>query len=170
MGMRYALKLRQFPEHPAFSYAFSRGLLSLFEGSARRYKPFCSRMKDLFEKNDLPLRNIMRADKVKSPPWKGAIPQIDLSLSDVRKGDLHPHESRSRALERLSGYEGYTLTFTDWSRTVEGVGCAVVSGRDTRSFSLPERCSVFSSKLVAINRALCLIGVSDEASHLILSD
>ena len=170
LGMRYALKLRQFPEHPAFSYAFSRGLLSLFEGSARRYKPFCSRMRDLFEESNLPLRNVMRIDTEASPPWKDAIPQIDLSLSDVRKGDLHPLESRSRALERLSSYEGCALTFTDGSRTEEGVGCAFVSGHDTRSFSLPEHCSVFSSELAAINKALCFIEVSNDASHLILSD
>ena len=168
--MRYALKLRQFPGHPAYSYTFSRELLSSFEPTGYRYKPFCLRTKDLIAKSDLPVRNIIRVETMSTPPWRSAIPQIDLSLSDVKKGDLLPLESRSRALEHLSSYEGYTLTFTDGSKTEEGVGCAFLSGRDTRSFSLPEHASVFSSELIAINKALCFIEVSEEALHLILSD
>ena len=105
-----------------------------------------------------------------TPPWRSAIPQIDLSLSDVKKGDLLPLESRSRALEHLTSYEGYTLTFTDGSKTEEGVGCGFLIGRDTRCFSLSEHASVLSSELVAINKALCFIQVSEEALLVILSD
>ena len=170
LGMRYALKLRQFPEHPAFSYVFSRELISLFEGTSGRHKPFCLRIKNLSEMSDLPMRNVVRVDAVAPPPWRSTVPNIDLSLSDAKKGDLLPIESRSRALQCLSLYEGHTLTFTDGSKTEEGVGCAFVSGSDTRSFSLPEHCSVFSSELIAIFKALCFIEVCDEESHLILSD
>ena len=53
---------------------------------------------------------------------------------------------------------------------MEWVGCAFFSRLDTRSFSLPERISVFSSSLAAINKAFWFIEVSDEALHLILSD
>ena len=66
-----------------------------------------------------------------SPPWKSVTPDIDLSLSDVRKGDITPLESNARALEHLSSYEVWTLTFTDGSKTDEGVGCAFVSGRNS---------------------------------------
>ena len=170
LGMRYALKLRQFPDHPAYSYVFSTVLLSLFEGTATRYKPFCSRTKDLFAKSNLPLRSVMRVDSMSSPPWESSIPQIDASLSAVKKGDLLPLESKYRAIEHLSSYGDCTFTFTDGSKTNEGVGCAFVSGHDTRSFSLPEHSSVFSAELVAIHKALCFIEVSDETSHLILSD
>ena len=96
--------------------------------------------------------------------------QIDISLSDVRKTDLLPEELRSRAIEHLSRYHGSTLTFTDGSKTEEGVGCAFVCGRDTRSFSLPEHSSVFSAELVAIDKALRFIEVSDDTEHVILTD
>ena len=43
-----------------------------------------------------------------------------------------------------------------------GVGCAFVSGRDVRSFSLPQHCPVFSSELLAISKVLCFIEVGDE--------
>ena len=105
-----------------------------------------------------------------SPPWTSVRPQVDLTLSETRKGDLLPFESKATALQLLSSSEEYTLTFTDGSKTDEGVGCAFVSCRDTRSFSLPEHSSVFSSELIAISKALCFIEVGDEILHLILSD
>ena len=170
LGMRYALKLRQFPQHPAYPYVFSQGFLSLFESAALRSIPFCLRIRDLLAKSNLALRGVRRIDTMASPPWKSVTPDIDLSLSDVRKGDITPLESNARALEHLSSYEEWTLTFTDGSKTDEGVGCAFVSGRNTRSFSLPEHATVFTSELIAITKALYFIQVSDEALHLILSD
>ena len=170
LGMRYALKLRQFPGHPSYSYIFSQGFLSLFEGRAQRATPFCLRIQDLFAKSNLSLRGVLRADSTPPPPWKNAHPRIDLSLSDIRKGDLNPSESKSRAIEHLSSYEGYVLTFTNGSKASEGVGSAFVCGRDTRSFSLPKHSSVFTSELVAILNALCFIEVSNETLHLVLSD
>ena len=170
LGARYALKLRQFPDHPTYPYVFSRSLLSLFRDSARKYTPFCSRILDLVERSGVRMSGIMRVGTMAEPPWETICPQIDLSLANIRKGDVTPIESRCRAIEHLSSYEGHTLTFTDGSKTREGVGSAFVCGQDTRSFSVPEHSSVFSSELVAIIKALCFIEVSNEALHLILTD
>ena len=130
----------------------------------------CIRTHDLLEKSGITLRGVMRCGTSESPPWKSVRPQVDLSLSDIRKGDLHPLESRSRAVEHISSYEGFTASYTDGSKTEAGTGCAFVCGRDTRSFSLPGHSSVFSAELVAIYKTLCFIEVSHEALHLILSD
>ena len=132
--------------------------------------PFCQRVQILFAKSDVSLSDVARADSTCPPPWKNVPPKIDLSLSDVRKGDLPASESKSRAMEHISSYEGYILTFTDGSKTREGVGSAFVSGCDIRSFSLPKHSSVFTSELVAISKALSFIEVGNDASHLILSD
>ena len=113
LGMRYVLKIRQFPDHPAYPYIFSHGFLSLFGGSARKYTPMCIRTHDLREKSGITLRGVMRCGTSKSPPWKSVRPQVDLSLSGIRKGDLHPLESRSRAVEHISSYVGFTASYTD---------------------------------------------------------
>ena len=170
LGMRYALKIRQFPTHPSYHYIFSRRVLSIFEGRTLRSAPFCLRMQNLFARTDISLRNVMRVDITTSPPWQSIQPQIDLSLADVKKGDILPTEARSRAMELISSYEGHTLTFTDGSKTANGVGCAFVSGHDTRSFSLPSNSSVFTSELVAISKALCFAEIGSEDLHLILTD
>ena len=170
LGMRYALKLRQFPTHPAYRYVFSEDFLDLFDGKLQKSVPFCIRMRDLFERCNLPLRGVRRASVASSPPWEHVRPIIDLTLAEVRKSDVPEYEARCRAMQHISFYEGRATVFTDGSKTREGVGCAFVAGRDTRSFSLPATASVFSAELVAIDKALCFIEVSDEALHLILSD
>ena len=45
-----------------------------------------------------------------------------------------------------------------------------MSQHATRSFSLPRHASVFTSELVAIHKALCLIEVSDEVLYTIFTD
>ena len=92
------------------------------------------------------------------------------TLCDVRKVDALPSESRARAAELVASYEGHILTFTDGSKSSEGVGCAFVTGCDTRTFTLPANSSVFTSELVAIGKALCFIEARNEALHLILTD
>ena len=170
LGMRYALKLRQFPSHPAYPYVFSQHTFSLFLSRPRKYIPFCLRMQDLFARSRISLRDVMCVDTSSSPPWQSVTPQINLSLSDVKKSETLPCEAQFRAKELMLLYDGHVLTFTDGSKTKEGVGCAFVSGRDTRSFSLPANSSVFTSELVAISKALSFIEVGDEVLHLILTD
>ena len=170
LGMRYALKLRQFTTHPTYPYVFSRGILALFDGRSQRLAPFCTRMKGLFEKCDLAPRGVRRASVASSPPWQQVRPFIDLTLTEARKGDVPPYEARCRTMQHISSYEGCATVYTDGSKTREGVGCAFVAGRDTRSFSLPASASVFSAELVAIDKALSFIEVSNEALYLILTD
>ena len=171
LGLRYALKIRQFPSHPSYHYIFSRRVLSIFEGRMLRYAPLCLRAQNLLSRSGLSLRDVMRVGITTSkPPWQFIHPLIDLSLADVKKGDILPTESRSRAMELISSYQGHALIFTDGSKTSDGVGCAFVFGHDIRSFSLPSNSSVFTSELVAISKALCYAEVGSEALHLILTD
>ena len=136
-----------------------------------RSAPLCLRAQNLLARSGLSLRDVMRVGITTSkPPWQFIHPLIDLSLADVKKGDILPTESRSRAMELISSYEGHTLIFTDGSKTSDGVGCAFVFGHDIRSFSLPSNSSVFTSELVAISKALCYAEVGSEALHLILTD
>ena len=127
-------------------------------------------MGGLFSAANISLRGVRRTWDTPPPPWKNANPQVDLSLSTVKKDNLLPAEARARALEHIAVYDGFITVYTDGSKTTEGAGCSFVAGRDTRSFSLPPSASVFSSELVAIEKALCFIEVSGSPFYLILSD
>ena len=170
LGMRYALRLRQLPDHPAYPYVFSGDVLATFEGMTQREKPFCLRMRDLFEINDVSLRGVTRIELTPHPPWKLVYPEIDLSLAQVKKGEVLQSEFRIRAMEHMASYDGRCAVFTDGSRTAEGVGCAFVAGRDIRSFSLPANASVFTSELTAMLKVLSFIEVGNEDRHVIFTD
>ena len=62
LGMRYALKVRQFPEHPTYPYVFTLHFLSFFEAGRQESVPFCLQIKELFTKCNLFLWDIMRVD------------------------------------------------------------------------------------------------------------
>ena len=171
LGMRYTLQLRQYPTHPTYQYVFPEGD-TRSPRAVQRSGPFYVRAKSLFSVADVSLRGVrrVRCSERSLPPWRNARPQVDLSLADGKKDDFLPSEARIRALEHIASYDGFTSVFTDGSKTSDGVGCAFVAGRDTRSFSLPVNASVFSAELIAIEKALCFIEVCDDLFYLVLTD
>ena len=174
LGMRYAVKLRQFPSHPTYPSVFSRTIQSAFENRAgqrrRRFDPFCVRVLDLIAGTGLNMRDVMRIRCSPSPPWRMVMPEIDTSLAEMRKGQVAPVLFKARALEHVSAYANYTVAYTDGSKTGNGVGCAFVLGQCVRSFSLPKHASVFTSEVVAIMKLLSYIETEDDILYLILTD
>ena len=49
------------------------------------------------------------------------------------------------------------------------MGCAFIRGAVTRSFTLHSRATVFTSELVAIEKALCFVEVSSDVSFVIFT-
>ena len=170
LGMRYALRLRQLPDHPAYPYVFAGDVLTIFDGMTQREMPFCLRMRDLFDISGVSPRDVTRIALTPHPPWELVYPEMDLSLTEVKKGEVLQCEFHIRAMEHMASYDGRCAVFTDGSKGAEGVGCAFVAGRDTRSFSLPANASVFTSELTAILKALCFIEVGYEDRHVIFTD
>ena len=171
LSMRYACKLRQFREHPTYSHVFSRNVLAAFEdGIPPRAVPFCLRVRRLLEGADVSLRSIAPLVPSRIPPWMLTVALLDTSLASVKKKDTSAVELRSRALECIGSYENYTHFYTDGSKTEMGVGCAFVSESVTRSFTLQSNATVFTSELVAIQKALSFIEVSSDMLYVIFTD
>ena len=171
LSMRYACKLRQFPEHPTYSAVFSRGVLSVFQdGRPLRAVPFCVRVRQLLQEADISVRGVAFVAPCRIPPWQLSAPSLDISLAVFKKNEIAPDEFRCLALERISSYTNHDHFYTDGSKTEAGVGCAFINGHVTRSFSLPSHATVFTSELVAIQKALCFMEVSDVISNVIFTD
>ena len=169
--MRYACKLRQFPEHPTYDYVFSRRIIAVFQGGRSvRAVPLCVRVRSVFQEANIRLRGVATVTTSRIPPWEIAVPSPDISLAEFKKSEMSVVEARSRALERISLYCDHTQYFTDGSKTEGGVGCSFVNGPVTRSFTLPSHATVFTSELVAIHKALCFIEVSDDYLNVIFTD
>ena len=174
LGMRYAVKLRQFPSHPTYPAIFSRSIRLAFDNRAgqrqRRFDPFCVRVHDLIGGIGLEMRDVMRIHCSPTPPWRMVLPAIDTSLAEMTKGQVAPVLFKARALEHISTYANHLAAYTDGSKTDVGVGCAFVLGQCIRSFSLPKHASVFTSEVVAIIRLLSYIETEDDILYLILTD
>ena len=171
LGMRYAMKLRQFPTHPTYAHVFSGDVLTVFRSRPKRHSvPFCLRVNTLLAECGLKLCEVRRDRHLTTPPWQLVSPTIDVSLSDQKKGGVHPEMLRAKALEHIATFTGHAVSYTDGSKSDGGVGCAFVSRNDTRGFTLPPNASVFTSELVAIAKILCFIEVGNEDLHLILTD
>ena len=171
LSMRYACRLRQFPEHPTYEYVFSRRIIAVFQGGRSvRAVPLCVRVGSLFQEANIRLRGVATVTTSRIPPWEIAVPSPDISLAEFKKSEMSVVEARSRALERISLYCDHTQYFTDGSKTEGGVGCSFVNGPVTRSFTLPSHATVFTAELVAIHKALCFIEVSDDYLNVIFTD
>ncbi|XP_043198372.1 uncharacterized protein LOC122368480 [Amphibalanus amphitrite] len=176
LGMRYALKLRQFPFHPSYGAVYSSGFRSIFghPTDTRRSKPapFCLRMQTLFAESGIRPRDVIRMDShvVGTPPWRLVTPEVDVSLAATRKRDVPGPVLKAGALEHIASYGDCVACYTDGSKTDVGVGCAFVCDGSVRSFTLPRQTSVFTSELVAIQKLLCYIEVDSGNSYLIMSD
>ena len=171
LSMRYACKLRQFPEHPTYAYVFSRHILDVFKnGTAGRTVPLCVRAKGLLQEAGIMLRGIARVSHSRVPPWELVTPDINMSLANLPKNTVLPAELISRSLELISFYNDREHIYTDGSKSDTGVGCAFVYGPTTRTFTLPSQATVFTSELVAIHKALSFIEVSDDMSYTVFTD
>ena len=171
LSMRYACKLRQFPNHPTYAYVFSRHVLAVFESNATmRIVPFCVRVRSLLQEANIAPRDIARASHTRLPPWQLATPVTDLSLSHLQKSVVLPAELSSKALELIAPFTDRQHIYTDGSKRDVGVGCAFVCGSATRTFTLSPQATVFTAELLAIHKALCFIEVSDDTYHVIFTD
>ena len=171
LSMRYACKLRQFPEHPTYAYVFSRRVLALFENdNTARAVPLCVRVCRLMQEANIAPRHIARVSPTIIPPWELVAPTIDTSLSGANKDDVLPMEFRAKSLELISSYTNHQHVYTDGSKSDTGVGCAFVHGSTTRTFGLPAAATVFSAELVAIHKALSFIEVVDDGLHVVFTD
>ena len=176
LGMRYALKLRQFPSHPSYDAVFSSSYLSPFRSPTStgriRYAPFGSRMQTLFTESGLRPREVIRLDTgvVSTPPWLLVTPTVDISLAATKKNDTPGEVLKAEALQLIASYGDCVPCFTDGSKSDQGAGFAFLCGDTVRSLTLPRHTLVFTLELVAIQKLICFIEVDNESSYLIMSD
>lgn len=169
LGQRYAYKLAQFPNHPTYDAVFSRRQNQLFLGTSKG-RPFGVRVRDLALASGVRRRIIAREEPSLVPPWEMADMDLDTTLAMHVKSSVAPVEMRSLALEHIAKYSGHVAVFTDGSKTETGVGCAFVTGVASRGFSLPPLASVFTSELIAIDKALCYLETCSETHFVIFTD
>ena len=104
--------------------------------------PLCLRVRELLEAG-INVRKIARITPCRIPLQLLSVTSLDTSLTDMKKKDTSLVELRARTLERIASYDDHVHFYTDGSKTDNGVGCAFVSGHETRSLTLQSHASFY---------------------------
>ena len=115
--------------------------------------------------NDVALFTVPRA-----PPWTLAEPQVIFSVGKHKKIDENKEILLKSFSEIEAKYRDYTHIYTDGSKDGEQVASAAVIGDHVVQSRLPDKCSIFTAELKAIQMALEYIRSSRKTKFVIFSD
>ena len=150
--MRYLIKLKSCPENPA-SNVLKLTNSPKFEG-VRSSKPFHLRMASEIQDPSILNQQVKETRCSEIPPWKAPDPLICKKSIEKKSSAL---EIKARFMDHDQAHVDSIKLFTDGSKTVNGVGCAVVHGSYSYSGRISNNASVFTAELTAIAKALQII-------------
>ena len=151
LSLNYYLKLRAFPENPAYDCVFNP---PPFMFHANVVPSFGVRMFHHVQKANLPIENI---DDITAPswvPWFLKAPVIDFSLSRFQKEVTNDLVFKSTFLECRDKYPDFHEIYTDGSKYDSKVSAAAVDFEGGATIRLKDNSSIFSAELEAILLAL----------------
>ena len=166
LGLRYFMKLKGLPDNPASS-VIRQCDPRKFE-STRASKPFTVRISTSDDNRDIINQKIKTKHSLEYPPW--LIPQVEVCQKCVAKKSLSDDEIKARFLDHDRDHSDSIKLYTDGSKTLNGVGCAVVVGDQSYACRLSDNASIFTAELTALSKSLSLVNASPGNKFIIYSD
>ena len=168
LSLQYSLKLRSNSKNPAAKCVNNTEHAPMFENKPGHTKPLDLRVSpEELGINPCNIANLKLSD---SPPWTLKTPEVLLELSKSKKADINPCTLLGDYQMILDRYPNHTPVYTDGSKIEETVAAAAVCGRHQSDARLPDRSSIFSAELTAINLAFDIIRSSQETNFIIFTD
>jgi len=106
----------------------------------------------------------------KTPPWKLIKPMVLFDLANSKKAETSPEIFVSKFNEIVDNHKPYVHVFTDGSKMEDQVACAAIIDDLAISSRLPDKASIFSAELKAIELALKYIERDRQPRFIIFSD
>ena len=170
LALQYALKLSANPSNPAYNVTFKPKNTLLYERKPNAIPSFGIRIKEALNKV-CPDENQICLYKLSAiPPWRLCNPDVNLSLSQDKKGSIDPILFQSKFLELKENFNNHEEVYTDGSKDGDRVAAAAVSDDFVLQVRLPDKSSIFTAELKAILMALVLIEESEEVNFVVFSD
>ena len=136
LALQFSLKLKTNTSNPAHEYAFNCVNEELYDARPKSIRPFGLRVKPYLEDPDIEDPDIEDPDIdldllsqnhfTPIPPWQIRKPNINLSLSELKKSDTPPLTYRSRFLDIRDRFPLHMPCYTDGSKEGETVAAAAV--------------------------------------------
>ena len=126
-------------------------------------------------KNDLdalelnPLHVLQNVDE-DIPPWTLKFPDVNLNLSNFKKSDTSSEIYKEEFSQIREEHEDFIQIYTDGSKDGNKVGCAAFEKSFISSTRLPEKASIFTAEVKAIDLALSYISQHKHTNFIIFSD
>ena len=174
LSMNYFINLKSHPENPAYSCVCDPDFVEKYRDKPNEIPPLGIRILDHLNKAGIDADQICDDPLYTyTCPWEVVSPSVNLSLSDLKKGNTSPEIFKQLFLEKTSVYSNYEKVFTDGSLQGEAVGAAAVPSKKTQKTSqlrLPDGSSIYTAELKALLLALKYAYQSKSCKFLIVSD
>ena len=165
MNLIYYTRLQRNPKSPSCKAVMDSRSEILDPESQRQY--YGGRMRKLLADLNLNLPRILEVGLPLYPPWTNP---VELDLVGIGKKNRSDLEIQSRFREYTSKYQDYIAIYTDGSKSLDGVGYAAVSGRESVLGSLPPQSSIYTAELYAILAAVKMTKGTDHQHFIVYSD
>ena len=119
---------------------------------------------------DVDLDSIAEYKIPEIPPWTMETAEFRFDLTSDKKSETDPSTFQVRYNEIKEHYFSFKPIYTDGSKDGNSVAAAAVYGTKVKKCRLPNKSSIISAEVKAIDLALDLIEQSDSTRFIIFSD
>ena len=170
LGMQYYLKLKSNPDNPTHAVVFEPLYKDDFLKKENVIPPFSLRCDADVKNLDFDLTDVAESKIPDTPLWISKTPTFVYDLASHQKATTDPMIFRSKYLEIKRQYYLHEPIFTDGSKDGDRVAAAAVLDGELYQFRLPDKSSVFSAELKAVDLALDHIKEDGYWRYIILTD
>lgn len=167
LSLQYATKLKSNLSNPAFESVFTPQFRNFYASKPSYIRPLAYRLEDQLDAVcSVPVVHHFIPD---IPPWHILPPEIDLTMTELKKDSVNPLQLQDEFLSTLARYPEESIVFySDGSKSSDAVACSFASPHFKLKMRLPAPMSVYSSELIAILSILNYIQDACDDEHFII--
>ena len=169
LSLQYASRISSNSKNPAKKVIFNPKFSDKFQNKPNEIKSIGLRMQNDLDALELrPLQVLQNVDE-NIPPWTLRFPEVNLSLSRFKKSDTPPEVFKEFSKIREQ-HDDFIHIYTDGSKDDNNVGCAAFEKSFISRVRLPNKASIFTAEIKAIDLALSYITQHTHDNFIIFSD
>lgn len=151
LGLRYIMKLKSDVKNNPAANILTQCNVNKY-GTRNSSKPFQIRILEEVHDKSIIEQKIYPVGFGNFPPW--LIPEPYICQKFINKKDMNADVCLAKFLEHDELHKNTIKLFTDASKSVHGVACAIVSKHVIRSGRIADNASVYTAELTAIEKAM----------------
>ena len=169
--MKYTLKVLSNNNHPLYGSLKDCSKDTKFSNRTKPPITYTMR-KDLQSLNIDTNIKINQTQITYFPPWTQTRHKYDISLTKFNKLTTSKEVLKTEFNRRISRYKQdlYDPFYTDGSKTDDGYGCAVIEEGNVHRYKCHKYCSVYSTELYAILKAIEIAEIKRKTKIVICTD